>query len=143
MLNYLQKWMDQLKWQRLRPFEKLADMLVTHLEGILNYCRTKVPMGVVEALNGNLQILATPRAGLWQPSLSPAESTADGGNQDRNRRFQEGRLKCVSRQILAESPFTKRFSSASTRVHSTRTSLPYLNVLSRTRILADCSSSTL
>ncbi len=42
MLNYLQKWMDQLKWQRLRPFEELADMLLKHLEGILTYCRTKV-----------------------------------------------------------------------------------------------------
>jgi transposase len=57
MLNYLQKWMDQLKWQRLRPFEKLADMLLKHLEGILNYCRTKVPMGVVEAVNGNIKSL--------------------------------------------------------------------------------------
>ena len=36
MLNYLQRWMDQLKWQRLRPFEELADMLLKHLEGILN-----------------------------------------------------------------------------------------------------------
>jgi hypothetical protein len=27
-------------------------MLLDHLEGILNYCRTKVPMGVVEAVNG-------------------------------------------------------------------------------------------
>jgi transposase len=42
MLNYLESWMDQLKWQRLRPFEELAEMLVKHLEGILNYCRTKV-----------------------------------------------------------------------------------------------------
>src|SRR6266852_1298918 len=57
MLNYLQKWMDQLKWQRLRPFEKLADMLLNHLEGILNYCRMKVPMGVVEAVNGNIKSL--------------------------------------------------------------------------------------
>jgi len=57
MLNYLQKWMDQLKWQRLTPFEELADMLVKHLEGILNYCRTKVRFGVVEALNGNLRML--------------------------------------------------------------------------------------
>jgi hypothetical protein len=31
----LNSWIDQLKWQRLRPFEKLADMLVDHLEGIL------------------------------------------------------------------------------------------------------------
>ena len=57
MLNYAQKWIDQLKWQRLIPFEKLADMLVKHLEGILNYCRTKVRFGVVEAVNGNIRML--------------------------------------------------------------------------------------
>jgi transposase len=57
MLNYLQRWMGQLRWQRLRPFEKLADMLLNHLEGILNYCRTKVPLGMVEAINGNIKSL--------------------------------------------------------------------------------------
>jgi transposase len=57
MLRYLQNWMDQLHWQRLKPFEKLAQMLLDHLEGILNYCRTKVPMGVVEAVNGNIKSL--------------------------------------------------------------------------------------
>src|ERR1035437_10448801 len=59
MFNYLQKWMDQVKWQRLTPFEELADMLLTHLEGILNYCKTKVRFGVVEALNGNIRMLIT------------------------------------------------------------------------------------
>jgi transposase len=57
MLRYLQKWIDQLRWQRLRPFEKLARMLLDHLDGILNYCRTKVPQGVVEAVNGNIKAL--------------------------------------------------------------------------------------
>jgi transposase len=57
MLRYLQNWMDQLRWQRLRPFEKLAQMLLDHIEGILNYCRTKVSMGVVEAVNGNIKSL--------------------------------------------------------------------------------------
>jgi transposase len=57
MLNYLQKWMDQLKWQRLVPFEKLAGTLLKHLHGILNYCRTKVRFGVVEAVNGNIRML--------------------------------------------------------------------------------------
>jgi transposase len=57
MLRYLQKWIDQLRWQRLKPMEKLARMLLDHLEGILNYCRTKVPMGVVEAVNGNIKAL--------------------------------------------------------------------------------------
>ena len=57
MLNYLSQWMNQLKWQRLRAFEKLAQTLLQHLEGILNYCRTKVRFGVVEAVNANLRLL--------------------------------------------------------------------------------------
>jgi len=57
MLNYLKRWIDQLRWQRLEPFQKLAQMLLDHLDGILNYCRTKVPLGVVEAVNGNIKSL--------------------------------------------------------------------------------------
>jgi transposase len=57
MLRYLQSWIDQLRWQRLQPMEKLAMMLLNHLEGILNYCQTKVPLGVVEAINGNIKAL--------------------------------------------------------------------------------------
>jgi transposase len=57
MVNYLNKWMSQLRWQRLPSFQKLADMLVKHLDGILNYCRTKVRFGVVEAVNGNIRML--------------------------------------------------------------------------------------
>src|ERR1700692_2780375 len=37
--------------------EKLARMLLNHLGGILNYCKIKVPMGVVEAVNGNIKAL--------------------------------------------------------------------------------------
>ena len=50
-------WIDQLRWQRLEPFQKLAEMLLDHLDGILNYCRTKVRLGVVEAVNGNIKSL--------------------------------------------------------------------------------------
>jgi len=57
MVRYLQSWVDQLRWQRLKPMEKLAQMLLNHLEGILNYCRTKIPLGVVEAVNGNIKAL--------------------------------------------------------------------------------------
>ena len=49
--------MDQLKWQRLAPFEKLAKTLLKHVDGIANYCETKVRFGVVEALNGNIRML--------------------------------------------------------------------------------------
>jgi transposase len=57
MVNYLHRWINQLRWQRLKPFQKLAEMLVSHLDGILNYCRTKVPLGIVEAINGNIKSL--------------------------------------------------------------------------------------
>jgi transposase len=57
MVNYLRRWINQLRWQRLEPFQKLAVMLLDHLDGILNYCRTKVPLGVVEAVNGNIKSL--------------------------------------------------------------------------------------
>jgi len=46
-----------LKRQRLEAFQKLADMLFRHMEGLLNYCGVKVPFGVVEAVNGNLKTL--------------------------------------------------------------------------------------
>jgi transposase len=57
MLNYLNRWMAQLKWQRLVPFEKLAATVLKHIDGIANYCETKVRFGVVEAVNGNIRML--------------------------------------------------------------------------------------
>jgi toxin ParE1/3/4 len=57
MLRYLKSWINQLRRQRLRPMKKLTEMLLNRLEGILNCCRTKVPLGVVEAVNGNIKVL--------------------------------------------------------------------------------------
>jgi transposase len=57
MVRYLQNWIAQLRWQRLVPFQKLAQMLLDHLDGILNYCRTPVRFGVVEAINSNIKTL--------------------------------------------------------------------------------------
>jgi transposase len=57
MTRYLQAWVDQLRWQRLPAFQKLAAMLLEHLDGLLNHCRTPVRFGVVEAINGNIKAL--------------------------------------------------------------------------------------
>lgn len=56
-VRYLTGWMDQLRWQRLPAFRKMANMLADHLDGILNYCRTKVRFGVVEGINSNIRLL--------------------------------------------------------------------------------------
>jgi transposase len=55
MLNYLKRWIDQPRWQRLAPFQKRAMDATRHLEGILNYRSIKVPLGVVDAINGNIK----------------------------------------------------------------------------------------
>ncbi len=56
-MRYLNLWIDQLRWQRLKPFQKLAEMLLGHVEGILNHCRVPVRFGVVEAVNDNIKAL--------------------------------------------------------------------------------------
>ena len=54
MVNYLRKWMDQLRWQRLPSFQKLADMLLKHLQPTI--AGPKYGFGVVEAINGNIRM---------------------------------------------------------------------------------------
>jgi transposase len=56
LLRYFESWIDQLRWPRLAPFQKLAFMSLDHLDGILNYCRRQVPFGV-EAINGNIKTI--------------------------------------------------------------------------------------
>ena len=42
-----------LKWQRLKSFEKFAEMIDRHWDGIAAYCKpeNKVSLGFVEGLN--------------------------------------------------------------------------------------------
>lgn len=68
MLRYLKSWIDQLRWQRLKPMEKLADMRINHLEGILTYCRTKAKLALVKAIEGNIKAL--PRRGRGYRNLN-------------------------------------------------------------------------
>lgn len=56
-IRFFAVWTLSLRWQRLPAFTKLADTLLNHIDGILAYCKHKVPFGVVEAINGNLRAL--------------------------------------------------------------------------------------
>jgi hypothetical protein len=104
MLRYLEQWIGQLRWQRLKPFQKLARLLRQHLEGILSDCGTKVPLGVVEAVDGNLKTLLHHRTGLSQSALSAAQGATYGRHQNRIRGLPESRVKWALCQILNESP---------------------------------------
>jgi len=42
---------QELRWKRLKPYEKFVRMVEKHLDGILACCDKKVPLGYVEATN--------------------------------------------------------------------------------------------
>jgi transposase len=53
--RFLTTWLRALRWQRLPAFQKLGRLLTRHLDGLLNYCHEKVPLGTVEAINANIR----------------------------------------------------------------------------------------
>ena len=58
--RFFDNWRDALKWQRLKPFEKFAEMVESHWHGIASFCRPEnkaVPLGFVEGLNNKIRAL--------------------------------------------------------------------------------------
>jgi transposase len=57
--TFLENWKTSLKWQRLKPYEKFADMIERHWDGIVSYCKpqNKVSLGCVEGLNNTIRVI--------------------------------------------------------------------------------------
>jgi transposase len=49
--KFFRHWVEQLKWSRLKPYHKFAEMIENHLDGILNCCDKKVSLGFIESAN--------------------------------------------------------------------------------------------
>ena len=49
--KFFRHWVEQLKWSRLKPYFQFAEMIETHLDGILNYCDKRVSLGFIESAN--------------------------------------------------------------------------------------------
>ena len=64
--KFFENWRDQLKWQRLKPYENFAEMIDTHWDGIAAYCKpeNKVPLGFVEGLNNKIRVIQRRAYGL-------------------------------------------------------------------------------
>jgi transposase len=64
--KFFNNWKASLKWQRLPAFEKFAEMIEAHWDGIVAYCRpeNKVPMGFVEGLNNKIRVIQRRAYGL-------------------------------------------------------------------------------
>jgi transposase len=57
--RFFENWRAGLKWQRLKHYEKFAEMIDRHWDGIAAYCRpeNKVWLGFVEGLNNKIRVI--------------------------------------------------------------------------------------
>ena len=64
--RFFDNWRASLKWQRLEPYEKFADMIDRHWDGIAAYCKpeNKVSLGFVEGLNNKIRVIQRRAYGL-------------------------------------------------------------------------------
>ena len=64
--RFFENWRASLKWQRLKPYEKFADMIDRHWDGIAAYCKpeNKVSLGFVEGLNNKIRVIQRRAYGL-------------------------------------------------------------------------------
>jgi transposase len=64
--RFFENWRAALKWQRLKPYEKFAEMIDRHWEGIAAYCKpeNKVSLGFVEGLNNKIRVIQRRAYGL-------------------------------------------------------------------------------
>jgi len=64
--RFFENWRASLKWQRLEPYEKFAEMIDRHWDGIAAYCEpeNKVSLGFVEGLNNKIRVIQRRAYGL-------------------------------------------------------------------------------
>jgi transposase len=64
--RFFENWRAGLKWQRLKPYERFADMIDRPWDGIAAYCKpeNKVSLGFVEGLNNKIRVFQRRAYGL-------------------------------------------------------------------------------
>ena len=64
--RFFENWRASLKWQRLEPYERFADLIDRHWDGIAAYCKpeNKVSLGFVEGLNNKIRVFQRRAYGL-------------------------------------------------------------------------------
>jgi transposase len=64
--KFFDNWRASLKWQRLKAYEKFAEMIERHWDGLAAFCRpeNKVSLGFVEGLNNKIRVMQRRAYGL-------------------------------------------------------------------------------
>ncbi|MCC6324676.1 MAG: hypothetical protein DCC43_12130 [Candidatus Brocadia sp.] len=64
--KFFGNWKISLKWQRLRPYEKFAELVERHGDGIAAFCKpkNKVSLRFVEGINNKIRVIQRRAYGL-------------------------------------------------------------------------------
>lgn len=67
--KFFDNWKVQLRWSRLTPYRKFADMIKRHWDGIVSYCHpdNKVSLGFMEGLNTKIRLIQRRAYGIKDP----------------------------------------------------------------------------
>ena len=105
--KFFENWRDQLKWQRLKPYENFAEMIDTHWDGIAAYCKpeNKVPLGFVEGLNNKIRVISAGLTGCVTRNTSGSKYSAACCRKSKNLRRRGGTM------ARRQSPATIRDTS--------------------------------
>ena len=68
-MNFLNGWIDALRWQRLPEMDRLGQFLFTHIEGIAAYCDHPVRFGVVESINTTIKAVLRRARGMRDETM--------------------------------------------------------------------------
>jgi transposase len=57
--KFFEAWKTQLRWSRLKPYQKFAALVERHWDGIVSYCHpeNKVSLGFMEGLNNKIRVI--------------------------------------------------------------------------------------
>lgn len=57
--KFFDNWKSQLRWSRLKPFQKFATLVEKHWNGVISYCHPhhKVSLGFMEGLNNKIRVI--------------------------------------------------------------------------------------
>ena len=104
MVRYLRNWIGQLKWQRLQPFAKLAEMLIrsTSMESSTT-AAPKCRFGVVEAVNGNIKSLMRRGRGYKNLRYLLLKAQKMAAARAEFVGLHQSRMKCALHRIPAQS----------------------------------------
>lgn len=69
VLNFLNGWIDALRWQRLPEMVRLGEFLFRHIEGIAAYCDHPVRFGVVESINTTIKAVLRRARGMRDEAM--------------------------------------------------------------------------